>query len=521
MKKLITLLLTAVMVFSVIACASAQQPAVDSVVIAITKDENSLTPYTYVTATGTVVNRLIYDTLFTTDLDNNIIPWMVEDDYKIEDGYKSFTFTLIEGQKFHDGTPVTTADVEWTFTHLKKGGQDIESIDIVDDRTMTIRLKGSDINYLRKTLSATRILSKAQYENVEDPKTVNDPIGSGMYRLAEYKVGAYYVFEAVEDYFKGTPKVKTINMPIMEDSSAVQTALLSNQIAAATSSISVEMIDTFKSKDGMEIKAGAGYGPMIMNFNNGVAPFNDSAFRQAMTYAIDVSGIMTTLYGEYCTVGTKGVVRPDMPYAVEGLEYVYDPNQANAILDEAGYTMGTDGIRLDKNGEPCQVEILVYSGSTVRIRAAELASEQLKKVGVAMTVKVMEMDTVDAYVWPDFDVAKGRDYDAAMWGWGTSINPNFLVTVFASDFSLGNCNVCGYRNEEMDAIIAGDYANALTDEALYDALGQMQRVAAQDPSFICFGFADALQACNMNLYDGFVAGKGTNVVNIFSFLDVK
>ena len=73
----------------------------------------------------------------------------------------------------------------------------------------------------------------------------------------------------------------------------------------------------------------------------------------------------------------------------------------------------------------------------------------------------------------------------------------------------------------MDAIIAGDYANALTDEALYDALGQMQRVAAQDPSFICFGFADALQACNMNLYDGFVAGKGTNVVNIFSFLDVK
>ena len=536
MKRILAFLLVILMLCSFAACgkknipAEQDQPAadapaedasamVDSVVIAITKDENSLTPYTYVSATGTVVNRLIYDTLFTTDLDNNIIPWMVEDDYKIEDGYKSFTFTLIEGQKFHDGTPVTTADIEYTFTHQKKNADDIESIEIADDRTMTIRLKASDINYMRKTLVETRIISKAQYENAEDPAAVHDPIGSGMYRLKEYKVGEYYIFEAMEDYFRGTPRVKTINMPIMEDATAVQSALLSDQIAAATSSIGIEMIDTFKAKEGMEILAGAGYGPMMMNFNNGAAPFDDTAFRNALTYAIDVKGIMTTLYGEYCTVGTKGIVRSDMPYAVDGLDYVYDSAKANSILDEAGYTMGADGIRLDKNGDPCNVEILVYSGSTARIRAAELAAEQLKAIGVQMEVKVMEMDTVDAYVWPDFDVAQGRDYDAAMWGWGTSIRPNFLATLVSSDYVIGNCNVCGYQNDEMDAVVNGAYADAMTDEELYAALGEMQKIAAEDPSLICFGYADSLQACNMDLYDGFKAGKGTNVVNIFSFLE--
>ena len=533
MKRFLICLLAVMMILSLTACGkkdaadapvknkeSSAADVTDAVVIAITKDENSLTPYTYVTATGTVVNRLIYDTLFTTDLDNNIIPWMVEDDYRIEDGYKSYTFTLIEGQKFHDGTPVTTADIEYTLLHQKTDPDDIESIEIIDDRTMTIRLKASDMNYMRNTLVETRIICKAQYENAEDPATVNDPIGSGMYRLKEYKVGEYYIFEAMEDYFKGTPKVKTINMPIMEDATAVQSALLSDQIAAATSSIGIEMIDTFKAKEGMEILAGAGYGPMVMNFNNGTAPFDDPAFRNALTYAIDVKGIMQTLYGEYCTVGTKGIIRPDMPYSVAGLDYVYDSAKANSILDEAGYAMGADGIRTDKNGDPCNIEILVYSGSTARIRTAELAKEQLKTIGVNMEVKVMEMDTVDAYVWPDFDVAQGRDYDAAMWGWGTSIRPNFLATLLSSDYVIGNCNVCGYQSDAMDAIVTGAYANAQTEEALYAALGDMQKLAAEDPSLICFGFADSLQACNTKLYDGFKAGKGTNVVNIYSFLDI-
>ena len=259
---------------------------------------------------------------------------------------------------------------------------------------------------------------------------------------------------------------------------------------------------------------------MIMNINNGVAPLNDPAFRTALTYAVDVNGIMNTLYGEYATVGTKGTIRPDLPYSVAGLEYVYDVDRANRILDEDGYGQrNADGVRLTPEGEPCSFEILVYSGSTIRIRAAELTAHQLELAGIALTVKVMEMDTVDAYVWPDFEVSKGRDYDFAMWGWGSSISPEFLVNLYSSDFSVGTFNVCVYVNADVDAVIAEQYAAAATDGELNAALMEIQNRIAEDPGLICFGYADSLQACNVGQYAGFKSGKGTNVINVYSFLD--
>lgn len=525
MKKILSLLVALMLALSA-ACLA--ESSVDALTIAVTKDENSLTPFTYVSSTGTVVNRLIYDTLFIADLDNNIVPWMVEDDYEVADGYTRYTFTLLEGQKFHDGTPLTTADVAFSFTYpgaqnvssQRKICAKIERIDIADDRTMTINLSAPDINFLRDGLATMRIISKAQYESVEDATTVHETLGSGMYRLKEYKVGQYYILEAVEDYFKGAPRVKTLNMPIMEDATAVQTGLLSGELAAATSSIGVEMLDVFRSNPDIEVFASAGYAPMIMNINNGVAPLNDPAFRTALTYAVDVNGIMNTLYGEYATVGTKGTIRPDLPYSVAGLEYVYDVDRANSILDEAGYGQrNADGVRLTPEGEPCSFEILVYSGSTIRIRAAELTAHQLELAGIALTVKVMEMDTVDAYVWPDFEVSKGRDYDFAMWGWGSSISPEFLVNLYSSDFSVGTFNVCVYVNADVDAVIAEQYAAAATDGELNAALMEIQNRIAEDPGLICFGYADSLQACNVGQYAGFKSGKGTNVINVYSFLD--
>ena len=347
MKKLLCGALALLMILSLAACGGKKAPGTtpeadpgaqtsgpataDALVVAVGKDENSLTPFTYVSSTGLVVNRLIYDTLFTPNLDNEIVPWMVEDGYTVED-YQTYTFTLLEGQKFHDGSPVTAEDVVFSFTYpatqnvasqRRICGQ-IERIEAVDARTVTLRLAEPDINFLRGGLAATRIISKAQYESVEDATTIHDAIGSGPYRLAEYKVGEYYVLEAVADYFKGAPKVATLNMPIMQDANSVQSALLSGELAAATTSLGVEVLDTFESAPGLEVFANAGYSPMLMNINNGVAPLDDPVFRSALTYAIDVNGIMQTLYGGYVSVGTKGVVRSDLPYAVAGLEYVYD-----------------------------------------------------------------------------------------------------------------------------------------------------------------------------------------------------
>ena len=219
--------------------------------IAITKDENTLSPFTYVSGTGLTVNRLIYDTLMTTDTEDEIIPWMIEDDYEVVD-FKEYTLNLKEGLKFHNGNPVTPEDIKFSFEYpvnqqvsgQKKQCNKVESIEVVDEDTVKFILKESDINFMRDALCYIRIIDDAVYEGIEDGSTVNDSIGSGMYKLVEYKTGEYYKLEAMDDYFRGTPTVKYINMPIMDDSTAIQQALISGQIDASTGSIGIEMIET-------------------------------------------------------------------------------------------------------------------------------------------------------------------------------------------------------------------------------------------------------------------------------------
>lgn len=500
--------------------------AVDTLNIAITKDENTLAPFTYVSGTGLTVNRLVYDTLMTTDSEDNIIPWMIEDDYEVVD-FKEYTLTLKEGLKFHNGNPVTPEDIKFSYEYpatqnvsgQRKVCDKLESVEVVDEDTVKFVLKEADINYLRDGFCYIRIIDDAVYEGVEDATTVTESVGSGMYKLVEYKTGEYYKLEAMDDYFRGTPTVKNINMPIMGDSTAIQQALMSNELAASTGSIGIEMLETFESIDGITVFSNPGFAPMIMNINNGRAPFDNVDFRNALAYGIDVNTICTTLYGDRALPGTRGAVRSDLSYAQEGLEYVYDPAKAIELLEGLGYTEMKDGIRLDAEGNPLSFEIITYSGSDVRSRASELIQTQLKEVGIDVQILTLDMDTADAYIWPDFEVANGRDYDLSTWGWSSSNSLTYLISLCSSDYSVGTYNVCGYKSEKFDSIVEEKLASVKSMEEMESMLKELQTVIAEEVPLITIAYADTLQACNTDMYDGWVSGKGMNVVNVFSFLN--
>lgn len=537
-KSILALLLAGMMVFA--GCGQAKkEEAVQSddavqekvsqeaitLNIAITKDENTLAPFTYVSGTGLTVNRLIYDTLMTTDTEDQIIPWMIEDDYEVTD-FKEYTLNLKEGLKFHNGNPVTSEDIKFSFEYpatqqvsgQKKQCSKIESIKVVDEDTVTIVLKESDINFMRDALCYIRILDDAVYEGVEDGSVVTDSIGSGMYKLVEYKTGEYYKLEAMDDYFRGTPTVKYINMPIMDDSTAIQQALISGQLDASTGSIGIEMIETYEAMKDLTVFSNPGVAPLIMNINNGRAPFDQVDFRNALAYGIDVNGICETLYGAYALPGTKGLVRSDFSYALEGVDYEYNPEKAIELLEGLGYTELQDGIRLDADGNPLSFEIITYSGNDIRSRLSELVQTQLKEIGIDVQVLSLDMDTADAYIWPDFDVASGRDYDLSTWGWSTSNSLTYLISLCVSDFGMGNYNVCGYQSEAFDALVNEKLPTVTTMGEMEALLLELQAVAAEEIPLITIGYADTLQVCNTDNYNGWVAGKGMNVVNVFSFL---
>lgn len=507
---------------------SASSAAVDSLTIAISADENTLTPFTYVHGSpGFDAMSLIYDTLFVRTPDNTIIPWMVKE-YSVENDSKVYHITLEDGLKWHDGQPLTAEDVKFTFeyvltqsrTRFSAIGKKVENIEVKNDKEFTITLKETDVNFINNSLTDLRIIPKHIYENEVDATAVTSSVGSGMYKLVEYKSGEYYKLEAMEDYFKGSPKVKNLNLPIMTDKSSIQQGIISGQLAGSTTSVSAAVLDTFNNASGIDILKADGYAPTMLYFNCEREPFNNAKFRQAISLGIDMDTIIQQVALGHATKGTPNFIREDLEEAEKGLSYEYNVEKANQILDELGYNQkNSEGIRLDANGSPLHFSLLTYSDSTNRVRAAELISKQLKDIGIDVEVTSMESTAVDDKVWPEFDVSKGRDFDMTMWGWSAPVmlNGGSLAALCSSDYAIGNDNIGGYKNDEFDKLVS-NYQSATTIEEANEASKEMQKFIANEYPFITLYYDDNLYACNTSMYDGWVASKSGSTLNVFSFL---
>ena len=502
--------------------------AVDSLTIAISADENTLTPFTYVHGSpGFDAMSLIYDTLFVRAPDNTIIPWMVKE-YSVENDSRVYHITLEDGLKWHDGQPLTAEDVKFTFeyvltqsrTRFSAIGKKVENIEVKNDKEFIITLKETDVNFINNSLTDLRIIPKHIYENEADATAVTSSVGSGMYQLVEYKSGEYYKLEAMEDYFKGSPKVKNLNLPIMTDKSSIQQGIIAGQLAGSTTSVSAAVLDTFNNASGIDILKADGYAPTMLYFNCEREPFNNAKFRQAISLGIDMDTIIQQVALGHATKGTPNFIREDLEEAEKGLSYEYNVDKANQILDEIGYHQkNSEGIRLDANGSPLQFSLLTYSDSTNRVRAAELISAQLKEIGIDVEVTSMESTAVDDKVWPEFDVSKGRDFDMTMWGWSAPVmlNGGSLAALCSSDYAIGNDNIGGYKNDAFDQLVS-NYQSATTIEEANEASKEMQKFIANEYPFITLYYDDNLYACNTSMYDGWVASKSGSTLNVFSFL---
>ena len=529
MKKigftLLLLALTVSMVFGKGASASSSQNRTDSLVIAITKDENFLTPYSYVTGSpGLDVLRLVYDSLFVLNLDNQAIPWMI-DQYEVDSASRIYTFSLKSGLFWHDGKPVSPEDVKFTFEYplgqnqsrWKKIANMLESITVSTDNKITLTLKTGNPNFLREGLVDMPIIPKHIFSGAVDAARVETSIGSGLYKLTGYRPGEYYRLEKANNYFAGEAQISTINMPIMNDQTAITQALLAGEIDGSTGSIAPETVTVFNNKNNIKVLNARGYAPSMLYINCEREILKDRKFRQALSLGINKEAIIKTVLRGYAGGASPGFVSDDAPeYA--GLKPAYDPAAANRLLDELGYTeKNAQGIRL-KDGKTLAFTLLVYANSAERIRSAELIAADLKALGIQISVSAMEMDTVDSYMWPDFDVTKGRDFDIGLWGWSAPVqlNPASVVSLGFSDPVNGNLNIGGYSSGVYDRLCA-QYLAARTIAEKTELSKQMQQVLAEDVLFVNLYYKDIIAAVNTR-YAGWKMQKGLGVINKFSFL---
>lgn len=490
---------------------------------AITGTEDTLTPYTYISGfPGWNLLMLQYDSLMQFDSAGEPQPWLAES-VETNDDLTEYTVTLVDGVTWHDGEPLTIDDVEFTFNYFVENAagrfardlSGVESVSTDGDRTMTITLGSPNPAFDLVALADIPIIPQHIWESVENPEehvfeSVTN-VGSGPYRLVEYTEDQSYRFEAFDDYFRGAPAVDELVVVVFADDSGPLAAIRSGEIDVIFERISPEQIELLDAQDPIDVAQGPEFTTQMVNIDVTRPPFDDVAVRQAMDLAIDRQDIVDTVFLGAATVGSPGWVHPDKSVFNPDVQPVTDVEQANTLLDEAGYLdSDDDGIR-EFDGQPMSFEMLTNSSDSLRLRISELIAEMLADIGIEINVASVETSTWEEAVWPGFDINNGRNYQMAAWGWSAPIQANTIrvAELVHSDPSIGFLNLTGFSDPEVDAI-AEQLLTEADPEVSADLIAELQVLIAEQLPFILLAYPDGAYAYNSEVYDAweFIAGQG-------------
>ena len=528
-KKIFLILLSLMFVFSssYSNILADELPQVESATIPITRDENSLTPFTYVTGSpGLQVMRLVYDSLATLDLDNQVVPWMAKS-IDVSDDNREFTISLSEGLKWHDGEKVTLEDVKFSFEYPSTQEQstwksivkNVEALEIVDNQ-LVIKLIESQPSFLIEGLAALPIIPKHIYENVEDASIFDGTVGSGMYEIIEYIPGTSYVLEAQDDYFKGKPKIKQINMPIINDNSTIYTGLKMGEFLTFTGSLTADLLEEFSNNDNVEVITDSGLTSTLLYWNIDREPFDNVDFRKALSLAIDNDTLIENIYLGFADAGLPGFYSPASPFANKDIVYESNIAQAEELLDSIGYSeKDAEGFRLNADGHPLKFELLT-GNKAEKIRMAEIIASNLEKIGIQIEVISYEQDTLDSYVWPDFDASKPVDYDMSIFGWSAPVmlKESMLTSLLSIPEEAGIYNLTKYRDTDYLKLEKEFLAEENIDKRA-DLMKEIQVLMSKTYPFHVIAYPNIISVYNSSIYNGFKMQKGQGIINVYSFIE--
>ncbi|MEO9615208.1 MAG: ABC transporter substrate-binding protein [Nitratireductor sp.] len=314
------------------------------------------------------VTELLYDRLARVGPDGLPKPWAAES-YEWKDD-KTIEVKLRAGMNWHDGKPVTVEDVKFSFDAVVSGeapmykpfATNVAGIDIVDDRTLVFHLNNPAASFVTSSLAKINLIPKHVWEPVlEDLKTKEEnaesyqedtPIGSGPFKFERWLTNEEIVLSANKDHFNA-PKADRWILRIVPNVEAALGMLRSGEInfIGEFSGDPQVLIDAAEADGDLNVVSTVDIGFRYLAFNERRAPFNDAAFRRALSAAVDRRLIVKAAFKGFAEA-SNSVVSPALEFwhdaaVVENFKAGQD--LAKAILDEAGYTL--EGDRLHYPGD--------------------------------------------------------------------------------------------------------------------------------------------------------------------------
>lgn len=431
----------------------------DELYVGIAQDLDSLDPHKMVAAGTKEIMFNVFEGLVKPAPSGDLIPALAED-WSVSDDRLSYTFHLRDGVKFHNGAPLTSADVLYSL--LRLNGYDDESglntgvitvdafkniaaMDTPDDMTVVLTLAEPSNEFLSYLTAAIIPADYAEQETA--------PVGTGPFRFVSRAAQESVVLERFDDYWGEPAKLQRVTCRVIENADSILMSLQSGAVdlfAHLTITQSQQLGDAFRVEEGAMNLVQALY------LNNAVEPLNDVRVRQALCYAVDKQALIDRAFDGYGFPIGSSMYPAFSKYFDESLTdyYPHDVEKAKELLADAGYP---DGFSFS---------ITVPSNYQPHLDAAQVISEQLKEIGVQAEILPVEWETWLSETYLD------RNFESTVIGVdATTMTARALLERFTSKASN---NFINYDNEAYDRLFE-EAQSAADDAAQTEAYRAMER----------------------------------------------
>jgi peptide/nickel transport system substrate-binding protein len=507
-----------VLVISLAGCGGrpGSHAAPTTLVIALGSDPGALNPAVTTAGSTHPVTDQIFNGLVGLDADLNPVPELA-DRWSIEDEGRTYRFTLREGVKWHDGVPLTSADVKFTFeqallkyhsrTRAALEGLLLE-VETPNPVTAVFRLKRPYSPLLQRLdVVEASIIPKHQYEGQDllNGEPTRRPVGTGPFRFVSYTPASHVVLERNREYFRANlPTIDRVVFRILPNSAMAVAALEQGEIDYV-GSVPGPDADRLRRTSGIAVVAGTGgsggsicQDVLIPNITR--RPFDDIRVRRAFAHAIDRQFIVDRVYFNQGTPATGPISHLlTWAYTRETRQYPPDRDAARALLDAAGWKARHSGERF----------AITFTHAANQQRLAQVLREQLAHVGITLNLQTLDFNTAVEQVFVK------KTFDLGFASFCNGADPDIGVRRVYVSTNIGPfpfSNGAGYRNAHIDQLF--DLASGPVDrDRRRDHYVEIQRILAEDVPYFWLIDSEGLRA-HRTAFTGFRLWTGALIETV-------
>ena len=442
------------------ACSGAERSGASNDLLIVGYDREPDTMNRFSTHILEDIQSCIIEGLTITDEKMNVVPLLASEVPTPEnggvvvrpDGKMDVTWKIRPGIKWHDGVPFTSADIKFTVDAINSpdynpestdGFDRIESVATPDSLTAVVRYREVYAPYALQFVRGALPRHVLQGRDIDKAQDYNrNPLGTGPYRVVEWKTGEYVLLERVPNYWRGDslPAIRRIVFRFIANTSTRMNQLRGGEVHV-TALVPWDKYREVRDVPGLSIHRmpGNSYEHVTLN-QRSVEAFRDVRVRRALTHAIDRELLVRTILDSLAPVIHGPIQAVSWAFTDEVTRYDFDPARARALLDSAGWRdSDNDGIR-EREGKRLTFTLITQAGFAVRENVSQALQRMWRDVGVDAQVRLVDGTSISG-LW-----FEGK-FDAMLHWWHMPADPE-LTLFFAADRTPPNGRNINYVDDD-------------------------------------------------------------------------